>query len=149
MNNLRDIRTLLIDDSRPMRILVREVMSALGLCICNEAASAEDAMAILREFRPDLIITDYMLGGEDGISFVKRIRQNPARDEWSARVPIIMMSGHGQRSVVQAAISAGATTFLVKPVSARSIAEHIAYALSERTSVTPPASYFGLDSVQV
>lgn len=147
--NVRDIRTLLIDDSRPMRILVREVLNALGLCTCNEAASAEEAMTILREYRPDVIITDYILGGEDGISFVKRVRQNAAHDDWSARVPIIMMSGHGQRSVVQAAITAGATTFLVKPVSARSIAEHLAYALNERTALTPPASYFGLDSIQL
>ncbi len=129
-------RVLLIEDSRPMRLIVREMLRALGFAHCQCAASAEEAFEILQTYVPDLVITDYMLDGEDGISLTRRIRtlDSPAL----ARTPIVMMSGHSEKSNVEAAIEAGITTFLVKPLSCASLAHHVDFALTGRSI---PAAY--------
>jgi CheY-like chemotaxis protein len=122
------VKTLFVDDNQTMRILIREMLRGLGLTNCQTAGSAEESMEILRVFMPDLVITDLALGGEDGISLTRRIRAS--RDNRLAHVPIIMLSGHSERSRVQAALEAGVDTFIVKPVSVRALADHIDYALN-------------------
>lgn len=113
-----------------MRMLVREMLRALGFAHCKCAASAEEAFGTLETYAPDLVITDYILDGEDGISFTRRIRMldHPVL----SRTPIILMSGHTEKTKVHAAIRAGVTAILIKPLSARSLAEHIDFALTER-----------------
>jgi CheY-like chemotaxis protein len=125
------LRVLLVEDSRPMRMLLREMLRALGFAHCKCAASAEEAFAIMETYAPDLVITDYMLDGEDGIRFTQRIRtlDSPIL----SRTPIVLMSGHSEKSNVQAAIKAGVTAFLIKPLSARSLADHVDFALTGRS----------------
>lgn len=129
MKRLDTIRALLIEDSRPMRILVRDMLRALGITKCECAASADEAIEILSMFTPDLVITDLIMEGEDGIGLARRIRG--WNDGAIARVPIVMMSGHSERSRVKAALDAGVNTFLVKPVSARALAHHVSFALND------------------
>jgi DNA-binding NtrC family response regulator len=59
--------------------------------------------------------------------------------------PIIMMTGHAEMSCVAAAIDAGVNTFLAKPISARSLADHVAAALNDRRPFIRTATFFGPD----
>jgi two-component system chemotaxis response regulator CheY len=131
MFHVETLRVLLVEDSRPMRTLIREMLRALGFAHCECAASAEEAFSIMETYAPDLVITDYLLDGEDGINFTRRIRtlDSPTL----SCTPIVLMSAHTERSNVQAAITAGVTAFLIKPLSARSLADHIDFALTGRS----------------
>lgn len=133
MKRLDTVRVLLVQDSRPMRILVREMLRALGVQHCQCAASVPEACEILHVLTPDLVITDLIMEGEDGVGLTRRIRA--WNDYAIAHVPIVMMSGHSERSRVQAALEAGVNTFLVKPVSARALADHVAFALNGHRAV--------------
>jgi CheY-like chemotaxis protein len=141
MKAFTSVRVLIVDDNRQMRILVRELLRALEVRQCAEAEDAEQAARLLHAFRADLVITDLALGREDGITLVKRIRTLP--DPTAARVPIIMMTGHSERSRVAAALEAGVNTFLAKPISARALADHVAAALGDRRPFVRSTGFTG------
>jgi CheY-like chemotaxis protein len=136
-------RVLIVDDNRQMRIIVRELLRALGMRQCVEAGSAKEALAQLQRWKADLIITDLILDGEDGLALAKRIRMDP--DSPNNTVPIVMMTGHAEMSRVAAAIDAGCNTFLAKPISPRSLAHHVSAALKDRRHFVRTNTFFGPD----
>lgn len=143
MKSLSLVRVLVVDDNRQMRLLVRELLRALDMRHCSEAANADEALTLLRSWHADLVITDLAMGKEDGISFARRIRTAPASP--NCTVPIIMMTGHAEMSRVAAAIDAGVNTFLAKPISVKSLADHVSAALNDRRPFVRTATYFGPD----
>src|SRR5712675_2567837 len=74
-----------------------------------------DAMVWATRHICDLVLVDYMMPDMDGIEFVKRLRAIPGYEH----VPIVMVTVHDDRKVRYAALDAGITDFLTKPVDAR------------------------------
>ena len=143
MKSARSIYVLLVDDNRQMRVLVRELLRPLGMRHCAEPGNAAEGVTMMRTFPADLVITDLAMGDEDGLAFARRIRT--ADGSPNACIPIVMMTGHAERSRVQAAIDAGVNTFLAKPISARSLADHISHALNDRRPFVRTPTFFGPD----
>lgn len=144
MKPLNLIRVLVVDDNKQMRVLVRELLRALDIRLVAEAADAAEGLRELRSHRPDLVITDLAMGRkEDGIILARDIRL--ATNSATTTVPIIMMTGHAEMSRVAAAIDAGVNTFLAKPISARSLADHVSAALNDRRPYIRTANFFGPD----
>ncbi len=144
MKPLRLVRVLVVDDNKQMRVLVRELLRALDIRLLAEAGDAEEGFRALRSFRADLVITDLAMGKkEDGITLARQIRL--ASNSATTTVPIIMMTGHAEMSRVSAAIDAGVNTFLAKPISARSLADHVSAGLNDRRPFIRTASFFGPD----
>ncbi len=77
--------------------------------VVHDAESALDLLATEKPY--DVIISDFMLPGIDGLEFVERVR----RDAHAGRVPILMISGHGSLGIGERARAAGADAFLDKP----------------------------------
>lgn len=75
------------------------------------AVSGLDALDILRKVQPDLILMDVSLPDMDGLETTRKIKAMPAM----AQIPVIMVSGKGEGSVVKDSLAAGAAGFLVKP----------------------------------
>ncbi|THF61772.1 HD domain-containing phosphohydrolase [Pseudothauera rhizosphaerae] len=74
----------------------------------------EQALAWCLANEPDLIIVDYMMPGLDGLSFIRRVRAEHARDD----VPILMVTASDERKIRYDALEAGANDFLIKPIDA-------------------------------
>jgi DNA-binding response OmpR family regulator len=74
------------------------------------ASSTEQAREILTHETPELICLDIQLPGEDGITFLKKLR---AEEKWKT-VPVLIISNFSQESDIQKAKDAGATDYLVK-----------------------------------
>ena len=74
------------------------------------AGSGEDALVQLETVRPDVVLADYALPGMNGVELLRRIR---AVD---ARIPVVLMTGHGSETVAVEAMKAGAHDYLIKPV---------------------------------
>ncbi len=144
MKPLSLTRVLVVDDNKQMRVLVRELLRALDIRLIAEAADADEGLKLLRSYRADLVITDLAMGGkEDGIVLAREIRH--ATNSATTTVPIIMMTGHAEMSRVSAAIDAGVNTFLAKPISARSLAEHVSAALNDNRPFVRAQAFFGPD----
>jgi YesN/AraC family two-component response regulator len=104
------MRVLLVDDESQSRKSLVRVLTRMGLETVVEAATGEEALRLLPQLRPELIITDCQMPGMDGVRLTKALRAT------GIAMPIIMISGATERAMIDAALRAGVTRFLAKPV---------------------------------
>ncbi len=104
----RPLRVLIAEDETIVRLDLRGVLEDQGLIVCGEARDGIEAVALARELEPDAALIDVGMPGLDGIEACRRIyAERP--------IPIVMLTGHSERGLVELAIAAGAFTYLVKP----------------------------------
>ena len=103
------MRLLLVDDYRFIRTLIRTRLSSIpGAEVVAEAASGEDAIALVRELRPDVVLMDISLPGMNGLVATETIcRDLPA-------VRVLIVSRHIEREYVLRACRAGASGYIPK-----------------------------------
>jgi two-component system phosphate regulon response regulator PhoB len=92
------------------------------------ARDAEQAGELVRHALPDLILLDWMLPGQSGASFARKLRQ----DERTKQVPIIMLTARGQEQDKVAGLDAGADDYVTKPFSPRELLARIKAVLRRR-----------------
>lgn len=110
-----DLKHILIVDDQPE---IRELVSVtlqIGPYHITTAESGEEALNSVRRTCPDLILLDVMLSDEglNGLDVLRHIKQNPV----TAKTCIIMLTAKGQGHDIEAARSAGADDYFVKPFS--------------------------------
>ena len=110
MNNAEDKKLLLIDDDPNLILLAKDYLEFNGYEVIT-ANHGREAMKILEQQTPDLIICDVMMPEMDGYTFVAKIRKNPSLD-W---LPIIFLSAKGQSQDRIRGLSKGADVYMVKP----------------------------------
>ena len=103
---------LVVDDDPTFCAIMAEILRMYRARVYT-AFSAEEAMAVLEQVTPDLILTDVMMPEVDGLTFVRRIRSGAVQ----ARIPIIIVSAGVSHREQAAAMQAGADQFLPKPFS--------------------------------
>jgi CheY-like chemotaxis protein/phosphoribosyl 1,2-cyclic phosphodiesterase len=123
-------KVLVVDDSPDIRRIVRHVLESEGYEL-REMDSASQLEGVLHEFSPDLILSDVMMPGRDGMAVVKAIRANPSM----AAVPVVLMSSKAFEGDKRAALDAGATSYLVKPFQPTQLIRAVRNALRTQTSV--------------
>jgi len=143
MAGLDQIHILVVDDNRQMRFLVRSLLREFGFVRVSEANDAVEAFEVMRAYNADLIITDLAMRPIDGLEFAKLVRTAP--DSPDPFVPMILMTGHSDRTRVRYARDAGVNTFLAKPVSAKSILHHVNAVIADRRTFVRSKTYFGPD----
>lgn len=113
------VAILVIDDSPYMRRLVTEMLQSFGVGKVIQADGAEEAFAQMRRIRPDLVISDWEMYPGDGLSVLRRLRQ----EAW--QVPFIMLTGHNGNEDVTLALGEGADSYIVKPFSSETLMNHL------------------------
>ena len=99
-----------VEDDRAIRDLMIYTLNSAGF----EACGMEDGTAlfsVLKQRKPELIMLDIMLPGEDGITILKKLRQNPATSD----IPIIMATAKGTEYDKVIGLDLGADDYLAKP----------------------------------
>ncbi|WP_316203725.1 response regulator transcription factor [Bradyrhizobium sp. SZCCHNS3051] len=130
---------LMVEDDPEISRLVSDFMRREGFEI-EVAATAPAMDAVLRRRRPDLIILDLMLPGEDGLSICRRLRQ-------SDDIPILMLSAKSDEIDRVVGLELGADDYMVKPFGPRELLARVR-ALLRRTQASPPrdaSRRFGFD----
>lgn len=124
-------KVLVIDDDAGLRQMVKLMLEREG----HQALLAENGESgidlALKEV-PDLAIIDLMMPGLSGYDVTRQLRANPR----TARMPIMILTARSQPMDKQMAASAGANTFMSKPVSSRQLSTHLAELLSGAAAVT-------------
>jgi two-component system chemotaxis response regulator CheY len=114
------MRILLVDDSKTMRQLQREILEEAGYTEIEEALAGADALTRAASNPPQLIIISGDLPPEmDGITFVKTYRAR------GRKTPIIMVASAAERSSVLEAIEAGVNHYIVKPFTPETLSERV------------------------
>lgn len=111
---------LVVDDDELMREVLGAALEGGGYEV-RHAASAEQAVETLVAHQVSLVLMDLMMPGLDGIAATREIRALPNYRS----VPIIVVSGHGNRDSVQSSRLVGANDFVVKPVDQERLLEKV------------------------
>jgi len=109
---LAGLRVLIVDDDVDSRDLVSATLGYYG-AIVNEAASAAEGMAVLRDAKPDVLLSDIGMQGEDGYVFIRRVRALP-REE-GGLVPAVALTAYAAAGDRAKALSAGYQLHIAKP----------------------------------
>lgn len=112
---------LIVDDSRTAREALARVLRQHQLTV-EMAESAEDALAQLSDFRPDVIFMDHLMPGMDGFQAVRVIKNNPA----TATIPIMMYTSQAGELYVGQARALGAVGVLPKQIKPVQVSETLA-----------------------
>ena len=98
---------LIVDDDEAIKESVEEFLTLLNYDVAS-ALSADEAIHILKTFSPDIVLTDIMMQGMDGLELTRYIKQNCDAD-------VMVMTGYSAQHSYEEAIAAGASDFIFKP----------------------------------
>lgn len=135
------LRFLVIDDNPHMRRILRALLHGFGAREVHEAEDGASGLEAFSNHAPDIIITDWKMPIFDGIELTQMIRQPDTN--FNPFVPIIMITGHTERSRIMAARNAGVTEVLSKPISAQALYRRVASIVSQPRRFVRTADYFG------
>lgn len=103
------MNVVLVDDHALVRAGISNLINHLGdFVVVGEASDLLDAMALVRELRPHVVVTDITLGEENGLDLLPRIRAE------SPRTRVVMLSMHASEELVAEALRLGASAYLLK-----------------------------------
>ncbi len=114
-----EMKILVVDDSSVMRKLVARSVRHAGYrsAELQEAADGVEALGLVDEFNPDVILADWNMPAMTGIEMLRTLRSN------GNTVKVVFITSETAESSRKAAISAGATDFLTKPFAPEDLAE--------------------------
>ncbi len=116
------IRVLVVDDQRTMREIIRRLLGQIGVHDVDGAEDGEQALEKLRNptaDKPDIVICDLHMEKMDGMDFCNHVRRN--KNDAIRNIPVIILTGEQDTFVHDVTKQVGATTVLVKPVSAEDL----------------------------
>jgi len=137
------LKILLVDDNHYMRVLLAEILRAIGVNHIYEANDGAEGLQMMRDHSVDLVMTDLSMQPLDGIDFVRLLRNSP--DSPNQMAPVIMITGHSTFARVNEARDAGVSEFLAKPLTARGVIERLHQAVEHPRSFVRTDDYFGPD----
>ena len=121
------LNILIVEDEPAIQELIAVNLECAGHHALR-AADAEQALAIIRETLPDLVLLDWMLPGQSGLAIARNLRGN-AR---TRGVPIIMLTAKSAESDKILGLEAGADDYVTKPFSPRELLARIKAVLRRR-----------------
>ncbi len=108
--DLSGSRILIVDDSAMARRQIRFFMEKAGFQ-AFEAKSGEEALWLVNETEPDLVLMDVSMEGIDGIEACRRVKGDPGNEN----LPVIFLSAKGEREEIMRGFQSGAIDYIVKP----------------------------------
>jgi PAS domain S-box-containing protein len=110
---LRGVTVLAVDDENDARLLVKRILEDCGARVVTAESAAAGLVALQRE-RPDVLVSDIGMPGEDGYEFIRKVRQLPP--ELGGRTPAAALSAFAREQDRSRALRAGFQTHIAKPV---------------------------------
>lgn len=125
---------LVVEDHPESASLLRAILEPCGMAVVTVRSAAE-AEVMLKAIRPEVILCDIVLPGEDELSFVRRLRQH--EDSGIRSIPTIAMTAFFERIEAHTAHQAGFDILMKKPVDPEQVQVVVAR-LVGRQGLTPP-----------
>jgi two-component system phosphate regulon response regulator PhoB len=111
---------LVVEDEPSIAELISINLTHAGYSV-SRALQADEALLLLRNTRPDLIILDWMMPGKSGVQFARELRSNPL----TQAIPILMLTAKGEESDKVLGLDAGADDYVTKPFSPKELVARV------------------------
>ncbi len=121
--DLSGTRVLVVDDEPDARALVMRVLKQCHAEV-TAAAGADEGLKLLKEFRPDVIMSDIGMPEKDGYTFIREVRQLPAAE--GGRTPAVALTAFARSEDRTQAMLAGYQVHIAKPIEPRELVATIA-----------------------
>ncbi|HET6951535.1 MAG TPA: response regulator transcription factor [Acidimicrobiales bacterium] len=136
------IRVVVSDDHPVVRQGLRSFLEAQGFAVVGEAADGEAAVRLVRQTRPDVLLTDLVMPGVDGIEAIRRLRAE------GLPVGILVLTSFSGAEQVIPAIQAGADGYLLKDAGPGALEEAIRAVHRGQPMLSPEAQAVVMARVQ-
>ncbi len=136
------IRVLLADDHRMLREGLRRSLTEEGFDVVGEADNGEQAVRLVAELEPDIVLMDVSMPEMDGVEATRLIRESDSPSR------VLMLTMHADKEVLAEAIRAGASGYLVKDCSTEEITDALRMAANGDTALSPHLAATMLDEVR-
>lgn len=120
-----DLKVLVVDDYRSMRMLLRRMLNEMGIIQIDEAANGRVALERLTSpsGMPDLVICDLHMEEMDGLEFLQTARRDEAVR--NRQVPVLILTGESDPLLLEVVAQVGAAAVIHKPISTPDLAKRI------------------------
>ena len=118
-------RVMIADDSKAIRILLKDMILNGKHELVAEAADGAEAVEKFVDLKPDVLLLDLVLPDKDGLTVLKEIK------ETNPNAKIIMITVLDNKQMIQDCISAGAQAYITKPFTADDVLKSISLAVKE------------------
>jgi two-component system, OmpR family, phosphate regulon response regulator PhoB len=126
---MEDIDAVVVEDSKPMQTILRSILLSFKVARVRVFDSADDALEACLAEPPNVILTDWRMEPTSGFQFLRLVRHRHM--EPLCYVPILFVTAHGTRPLVDKALRAGAHHVLVKPVSPSTLHKRLSWIMHD------------------
>jgi two-component system, response regulator PdtaR len=102
-------RVVIAEDEAIIRLDLKEILQEEGYEVVGETGRGDEAVDLVREHHPDLVILDVKMPGSDGLDAARSIR------DLDLKVAVLILTAFSQRNLIDEARDAGVAAYLVKP----------------------------------
>jgi len=113
---MSDKNVMVVEDNEKNRKLMRVVLKAKGYNII-EAATGEEALNLLKNQKPDIILMDIQLPGIDGLTLIKQIKASVITKD----IPIIAVTAYAMKGDEQKILDTGCNAYVSKPINTQEL----------------------------
>ena len=117
------LRIIIADDEAIIRMGLRTMLEERGYQVVGEAGDGKRVLDLVEKMRPDLVFLDIKMPGLDGLAVAQQLAE-------THRVPVILLTAYGERSLVDRARQAGVMGYLMKPLRETDLEPAIEVALA-------------------
>ena len=122
-------RVVIAEDEAIIRLDLKELLEEEGYEVVGETGRGDDAIELVRQLQPDLVILDIKMPGTDGLSAARHISSERL-------AAVVILTAFSQRDLIEQATEAGAYAYLVKPFQKSDLIPAIEVALRRHAELT-------------
>jgi two-component system, cell cycle response regulator DivK len=131
---MREKSVLIVDDNPMNMKLVRALLTGEGYDV-RTAGDALEAMAILEQWHPRLILMDIQLPGIDGLELTRQLKSNPVTEQ----IIIIGLTAYAMKGDEERILAAGCDGYIAKPINTRTLPRLIETLIERKTTMAKTA----------
>lgn len=113
------LKILTVDDSRTVRIIIRNTFKRFD-CEIIEAGNGAEGLEQAKE-RPDLVLLDITMPIMDGVTMLEKMQADPALKD----IPVVMLTAEGQKAMAERAAALGSRGYLMKPFTGEALIQQV------------------------
>lgn len=144
---MEDLDVVVVEDSKPMQTILRSILLSFRVARVRTFDSVDDALEASLAEPPNVIITDWRMAPTTGYQFLRLVRHRHM--EPLCYVPILFITAHGTRPLVDKALRAGAHHVLVKPLSPSTLHKRLKWLLNDtRPMILENSGFYNIYGIQ-